>query len=77
MPTAKTQSLRRVHIQLSFDELPDTWRALLKWGPCLCQALKPGEKCLSCLNVDEIEATGLIWEDEYNRALEAGETIIM
>ena len=66
MPTAKTQSLRRVHIQLSFDELPDTWRALLKWGPCL-----------SCLNVDEIEATGLIWEDEYNRALEAGETIIM
>jgi len=27
--------------------------------------------------VDEIEATGLIWEDEYNRALEAGETIIM
>jgi hypothetical protein len=77
MPTATTSARRRLAIRLSFAELPNNWRALLKWGPCLCQALAPGETCLSCINVDHIEACGLIWEDEYNRALEAGETIVM
>jgi hypothetical protein len=60
--------------KLSLAELSDAWRAALQWGPCFCQALG-GETCPSCSHAQSIEAAGLDWEAEYEKAVQAGEAI--
>lgn len=61
-------------IRLSLSDLPDDWHAVLSWGPCFCQGLS-GETCPSCANAARLEAAGLDWEDEYERAIQAGEAL--
>jgi len=61
-------------VQLSLNDLPDSWKALLQWGPCFCQALA-GETCPSCNHAEHLDAAGLDWETEYERAISAGEAI--
>jgi hypothetical protein len=61
-------------IRLSLDELPESWRAVLQWGPCFCSGLG-GQTCPSCANAARLEAAGLDWETEYEDAIEAGEAL--
>lgn len=61
-------------VRLSLAELTQTWRAVLQWGPCLCQAMD-GETCPSCANAKRIEDAGLDWQVEYDRAIQAGDAI--
>ena len=63
-------------VQLSLKDLHDNWRTLLQWGPCFCQALA-GERCPSCVNAQRIEAAGLEWVTEYEKAIEAGNAILL
>ncbi len=63
-------------VQLSLKDLPDSWKALLQWGPCFCQVLG-GETCPSCSNAQRIAAEGLDWEAEYERAIQAGDAILL
>jgi hypothetical protein len=63
-------------VQLSLKDLPEAWKALLQWGPCLCQALA-GETCPSCSHAQRIAAEGLDWEAEYDKAIQAGEAILL
>ena len=41
-----------------------------KWGPCFCSEKERdnGDYCISCLNANEIEASGKDWDDEYEKA---------
>jgi hypothetical protein len=55
-------------------DLPKVWRELLQWGPCFCAALA-GEPCPSCDNSQRIEAAGLDWQTEYEKAIQAGTAI--
>jgi hypothetical protein len=61
-------------IRLSLSDLPDNWRAVLSWGPCFCQGLG-GETCPSCANAARLDAAGLDWEGEYERAVQTGEAL--
>ncbi len=61
-------------VQPSLKDLPDSWKALLEWGPCFCQALA-GETCPSCSNAQQLDTAGLDWEAEYERAIGAGKAI--
>jgi hypothetical protein len=62
-------------IRLSLADLPDTWRSVLQWGPCLCAALR-AETCPSCSNAQRIAAAGLDWSTEYEKAIKAGDAIL-
>jgi hypothetical protein len=61
-----------MHLRLT--DLPDDWRAILQWGPCVCEALD-GELCPSCANAARLEAEGLDWETAHERAIQAGEAL--
>jgi hypothetical protein len=61
-------------MRVSVKELPEGWRELMQWGPCFCQALD-GEQCPSCANAKRIEAAGLDWQAEYEKAIQAGTAI--
>lgn len=61
-------------MQVSVKDLPDVWQELLKWGPCFCPVLI-GETCPSCANAKRIEAAGLDWQAEYEKAIRAGTAI--
>jgi hypothetical protein len=63
-------------VQLSLAELTDAWRSVLQWGPCLCHAMDR-EICPSCTNARRIEDAGLDWQAEYDRAIQAGEAILL
>jgi hypothetical protein len=60
---------------LSVANLPDDWRRLLRWGPCFCEVL--AEPCPSCAHAAQLESAGLDWAEEYRRALDAGEAILL
>ena len=47
-----------------------------KWGPCFCPALA-GERCPSCDNSRRIEAAGLDWQTEYEKAIQARTAILL
>jgi hypothetical protein len=61
-------------MRVSVKNLPEDWRELLQWGPCFCAALA-GEDCPSCANAERIEAAGLDWQAEYEKAIQAGKAI--
>jgi len=63
-------------MRLKLSDLPDDWRQILQWGPCVCVALA-GEMCPSCENSQRIEKAGLDWLTEYEKAILAGEAILL
>jgi hypothetical protein len=63
-----------VHLKLFY--LPDDWRQILQWGHCVCIVLD-GDTCPSCVNSQRIEAAGLDWLTEYEKAILAGEAILL
>jgi hypothetical protein len=63
-------------VRLSLDQLTDAWRSVLQWGACLCEAMDR-ETCPSCANAKRIEDAGLDWQVEYDRAIQAGEAILL
>lgn len=74
MPTPNIQREGALRIQVSLADLPNSWRAILRWGPCFCRALD-GETCRPVPMQSHINAGGLDWETEYERAINAGEAI--
>lgn len=60
--------------RLTVEELPAKWIAVLRWGPCLCEAMNAAT-CPSCANAQQIADSGLDWQAEYAKAIEAGEAI--
>jgi len=63
-----------VHLKLS--DLPDDWRQILQWGHCVC-SVRDGDTCASCANSQRIEKAGLDWLTEYEKAILAGEAILL
>jgi hypothetical protein len=63
-------------VRLKLSNLPDDWRQVLQWGQCVCIAME-GETCPSCSNSQRIEAAGLDWSTEYEKAIQAGEAILL
>jgi hypothetical protein len=75
MPTVKRAA--QLSRDLSFENLPENaLRAIHLWGPCFCEYLD-GETCTSCIHAQEIEAKGLDWEAEFQRAVEVGEAVLL
>ena len=60
--------------RLTAEELPANWLAILRWGPCLCEAMN-GATCPSCDNAQQIADSGLDWDTEYAKAIGAGQAI--
>lgn len=38
-----------------------------QWGPCICGG---NSECKSCINANEIELSGLDWDEEFNKAMD-------